>query len=254
MRSDHQDERPEDGDYDFGVPYVPGQYFHRLERTDPRLGRHALHDARSLGYDAASMVEHVTREVTTYHQRHGAILDQGQVGACTAFAALGLMNTEPFVGSSLFTSEDALRFYSEETRLDDRQIPGQYPPDDTGSTGLWSMKMLKRWLLINEYKHAFSLATVKKLLQVAPVSLGLPWYQSMFEVDRHGFMTVSQVSGLAGGHQIEATGVDYERQAVQLTNSWGMGWGQSGKAYLRFTDLGLLLKTHGDCSVPTGRI
>jgi hypothetical protein len=246
--------RPPDGDFDLGVPPVTGQYFHRLEQA-PGLGRHVLHDARSLDYDAATLVEHVATERTTYHKRYGEIFDHGSVGACTGMAALGLMNTEPFVGSKLlFTAQEALEFYSRETALDDRQIPGRYPPEDTGSTGLWSMKQLRADGLISGYRWAFSLATVKRLLQVSPISLGLPWFNSMFEVDRDGFLIVQPFTGLAGGHQIEATGVDFERQAVLLANSWGDGWGQNGFAYLRFTHLDQLLKLHGDVSVPTGRL
>jgi hypothetical protein len=241
-------------DFDLGVPHVVGQYFHQLEQA-PGLGRHVLHDARSLDHDAAQLVEHVTTEKTTTHKRYGEIFDQGDVGACTAMAALGLMNTEPFVGSKdLFITRDALNFYAAETHLDDAQIPGSYPPNDSGSTGLWSMKLLKLQRLIPGYRWAFSLATVKKLLQVSPISLGLPWFNSMFNVDRDGFLVVQPASGLAGGHQIEATGVDFERQAVLLANSWGTGWGKNGFAYLRFTHLDQLLKLHGDVSVPTGRL
>lgn len=244
--------RSDDGDFDLGVSHVTGLYAHRLEQA-PGLGRHVLHDTRSLEYDAAAMVSSVTTERTTYHRRYGEIFDQGSLGACTAMAAMGLMNTEPFVGKALFTTTDALKFYSDETRLDDRQIPGHYPPDDTGSTGLWSMKALKGWGLIPGYRWAFSLGTVKRLLQVSPISLGLPWFNSMFSVDRDGYLIVQPFTGLAGGHQIEATGVDFERQAVQVTNSWGEGWGQGGSAYLRFTHLDQLLKLHGDVAVPTGR-
>ena len=244
--------RPDDGDFDLGVPHVTGLNFHRLEQG-PGLGRHVLHDARSLDYDAATMVSSVTTERTTYHQRHGEIFDQGSVGACTAMAALGLMNTEPFMGSRLFTARDALEFYARETVLDDRQIPGQYPAEDPGSTGLWSMKQLRADGLIPGYRWAFSLATVKRLLQVSPVSLGLPWFNSMFSLDHNGYMIVQTFTGLAGGHQIVASGVDFERQAVELTNSWGENWGVRGRAYLRFTHLEQLLKLHGDVAVPTGR-
>lgn len=250
--ADQRADREFGRDFDMGVPHVAGQYFHLLEQG-PGLGRHVLHDARSLDYDAATLVEHVTTERTTYHKRHGAIFDQGNVGACTAMAALGLMNTEPFVGSKVYTTDDALAFYSRETRLDDSQIPGEYPPDDTGSTGLWSMKQLRADGLIPGYRWAFSVATVKRLLQVSPISLGLPWFNSMFSVDHHGYLIVQPFTGLAGGHQIEATGVDFERQAVEVTNSWGDGWGESGKAFIRFTHLDQLLKLHGDVAVPTGR-
>jgi hypothetical protein len=76
----------------------------------------------------------------------------------------------------------------------------------------------------------------------------------MFDVDAHGFVDVRPESGLAGGHQIVGSGVDFERQAVEITNSWSENWGLKGRAFIRFTHLDQLLKLHGDCSVPTGRI
>jgi hypothetical protein len=244
--------RAADGDFDLGVRHVVGQYFHRLE-VFPGGGRHVLHDERSLLYDAATMVEHVTAEHTIFHRRMAPVWDQRNVGACTAYAALGLMVTEPFARTRpQITDKDLIDFYSRETALDDAQIPGRYPPVDTGSTGLWSMKLLQRLGYITGYRHAFSLATVKKLLQVSPVSFGLPWYQSMFQPDGHGLITVDTRSGLAGGHQIVGSGIDFERGVVELTNSWGSGWGVGGRAYLRFEDIEFLLAQHGDCSVPTG--
>lgn len=244
--------RPDDSDFDLGVAHVPGQYFHRLD-VFPGGGRHVLHDNRSKAYDAATLVEHVTARRTTYHQRMVPVWGQGDVGACTAFAALGLMGTEPFYRPSWRLAPDrALQFYELETQLDDAQIPGHYPPDDTGSTGLWSMKALKRLGYITGYRHAFSFATVQKLLQVTPVSFGFPWFNSMFEPDRNGLLTVDQASGLAGGHQLVGSGIDFERGLIELTNSWGEHWGRQGKAYLSFAAADLLLRIHGDCSVPSG--
>lgn len=244
------DVRPADGDDDLGVPHVPGRYFHLLEQK-PGLGRHVLHDARSLNYNAADLVEHVTKEVTTFHKRVAPVWDQGQLGACTAFAALGVMMTEPFYRTSFkYSGADAIKFYEQETALDNSQIPGAYPPDDTGSTGLWSMKLLRKMGLISGYKHAFSFTTVKKLLQVDPVSFGVPWYNSMFTPDKYGRIHVDQSSGLAGGHQLDGTGIDFVNQEIELTNSWGPSWGLSGRCRISFADMQALLANHGDCSVP----
>jgi hypothetical protein len=231
---------------------VDGRYFHLLEQG-PGLGRHVLHDDRSRAYDAATLVAHVTARRTTYHERVVPIWDQGQVGACTAFAALGLMGTEPFYRPSWRLAPDrALQFYELETQLDDSQIPGHYPPDDTGSTGLWSMKTLKRLGYITGYRHAFSFQTVLKLLQVSPVSFGFPWYESMFETDRNGMITVDRASGLAGGHQLVGSAVDFERGLIRVDNSWGTGWGKDGQGFLSFAAVETLLSVHGDCSVPSG--
>lgn len=244
--------RPDDGDFDLGVPHVTGQYFHMLEQS-PGLGRHVLHDERSRAYDAADgLAAGVTKIVTTRHQRTVPPFDQGQLGSCTANAALGLMMTEPFASlvRRSFTEPDCVRFYERETVLDNRQIPGSYPPDDTGSTGLWSMKTLKDWGLASGYQHAFSLTTLQKILQRFPVSVGVPWFSSMDSPDRNGVIQVVPASGIRGGHQFEVNVIDMENQWFEAVNSWGSGWGLKGTMRIPFDGMRTLLANHGDVSVP----
>jgi hypothetical protein len=244
-------------DFTLGVDPVPGQVFHRFEQA-PGLGRHVLHDDRSREYDAAPLVREVTRQHTVMHPRVIPVWDQGSTGSCTAHAALGLMMSEPFFSwqstlnrtSKIYSEDDVLRFYQRETELDNSQIPGSYPDEDTGSTGLWSMKTLRDWRLTTQYRHAFSFDTLCRLLQVTPVSLGLPWFESMFRVDRDFVVDVRQETGLAGGHQIVGQGIDYERQAIRICNSWGEGWAEQGLAWITFGDMQSLLGLHGDVSVP----
>ncbi|MEU0797185.1 C1 family peptidase [Amycolatopsis sp. NPDC005961] len=235
-----------------GVPRVDGLTFHRLEQSAANLGRHVLHDVRSLEHDAAVLVAGRTAPLkTVMHRCTVDPWDQGDVGGCTANAAIGLLVTEPFaVAGRTFTEADALELYKEETRLDDSQIPGHYPAEDTGSTGLWSMKALKARGMIKGYRHAFSLGTALRLLQSWPVSTGVPWFNSMFNVDAHGFIKVDQASGLAGGHQVAIVGIDVDRKAVRVRNSWGTGWGDGGYAWLSWSDWKTLLHLHGDVVVP----
>lgn len=242
-------------DFTMGVEPVDGQYFHLLEQTPgpngERTGRHVLHDERSKAYDAADDVREVTKQVSTIHERTCPIWDQGQIGSCTANAALGTLMTAPFARPGwAFAEPDALRLYEQETLADDSQIPGHYPPDDTGSTGLWSMKTLKRAGFITGYKHAFSFQTLCRLLELSPVSIGIPWYQSMFTPNTRGVIPVDPASGLAGGHQLSAVGVDYGREGIKIANSWGDSWGIEGYGWFRFADIQALLKAHGDVSVP----
>lgn len=247
-----QPTRPPDGDFDLGVDHVPGQYFHLLEQG-PGLGRHVLHDERSRQYDAAEgIAAEVTKIVTTRHQRVIPPFDQGDLGSCTANAALGLMVTEPFASmiNRTFTEDDCVRFYERETVLDNRQIPGSYPPVDTGSTGLWSMKTLRDWLLASGYQHAFSTSTLQRILQKFPVSVGVPWFSSMDHPDRHGIIRVDPASGLRGGHQFDVTEIDAENQWYEAWNSWGTGFALGGKMRIPFADMHTLLSNHGDVTVP----
>jgi hypothetical protein len=245
-------------DFTLGVDPVPGQVFHRFEQA-PGLGRHVLHDDRSRAFDADVLVRGIVRrQATVIHPRVIPPWDQGETGSCTAHAALGLMMSEPYFSwqaglnrtSKLYSEDDVLRFYGRETELDDRQIPGSYPAEDTGSTGLWSMKTLRDWKLITQYRHAFSFDTLARLLQVTPVSLGLPWFESMFRVDEDYVVDVRPETGLAGGHQIVGQGIDFERQAIRICNSWGENWAEQGFAWIGFGDMRTLLGLHGDVSVP----
>jgi hypothetical protein len=244
--------RPADGDHDLGVQHVRGTYFHQIEVV-PGFGRHVLHDERSREYDAANgLVADVTKIVTTMHHRVIDPWDQGQIGDCTANAALGLMMTEPFADlvKRTFTEDDCVRFYEQETQLDDRQIPGHYPPDDTGSTGVWSMKVLKAWGLASGYQHAFDTWTLQRILQKFPVSVGVPWYASMDSPDENGLLHVEPASGLRGGHQFDLVGIDVENQWYTAVNSWGTGWALKGEMRIPFNDFHTLLQHHGDVSVP----
>lgn len=237
-------------DFTLGAPVVDGQYFHRLQQA-PGLGRHVLHDERSRAFDAEVLTAGITRPVTTRHKRVCAPFDQGKLGSCTANAALGCLMTEPFAHSAwAFTEPDCVRLYEQETLLDDSQIPGHYPPEDTGSTGLWSMKALQKAGYIKGYRHAFTFDVLVKLLQLVPVSVGVAWFQSMFDPDSNGVLTVAPASGVAGGHQFSVTGVDLENQWFEFANSWGTGWGVNGYGKIRFADMRTLLGMHGDVTVP----
>lgn len=216
-----------------------------------RLGRHRLHDPRSRDFPAEALLPDASKApVTVMHTQHVGPFDQGQIGSCTANAALGLLVTEPFWRGHSYAESDALSLYKLETLLDNRQIPGSYPPDDTGSTGLWSMKALKVRGLISSYHHAFSPRTVLQLLELYPVSIGIPWYQSMFEPDLQHMINVVPQSGIAGGHQVVLVGQDAEQQLVRVRNSWGTSWGDGGYAWLRWADLATLLHAGGDAVVP----
>lgn len=225
--------------------------FQQLEQTTGpyRLGRHVLHDPRSRAFDAVALAR-PRPLITTLHACQEPPWDQGQIGSCTANAALGCLVTNPNRCQRDIDENDAQALYREETRLDDSQISGHWEPDDTGSTGLWSMKALHRAGLIRSYHHAFRLSTVLHLLLDRPVSTGVTWYESMFEVDDDHTIQVDFGSPVAGGHQVCLVGLDVEREAVRVRNSWGTGWADGGYAWLQFEDYDRLLAEDGDAVVP----
>jgi hypothetical protein len=218
-------------------------------RTDPRLGRHQYHDDASRAF-ALEPVALPT--VPVLHQRHVPIFDQGQLGSCTANAALGMLSTGPLWDNHPWVEADAVKLYEEETVLDDTMgIPGHYPPDDTGSCGLASCKALKNRGLITKYQHAFSVTTALGWLGRQPISIGIPWLNSMFTPDKTALIPVVRSSGVAGGHQICVDGIDPTHSRVRIANSWGASWGDHGWGWLTYADLGWLLHQGGDAVTVT---
>lgn len=145
-----------------------------------RLGRHVELDPRSRAFAVPAAADTITK---VRHRRYG-ILDQGDLGSCTGNAITGCLNTLPLhiTGTHLKTEADAVRLYSEATRLDSFQ--GAYPPEDTGSSGLAACKAAKNEGLISGYRHAFSVEAALTALMSGPVITGVNWYECLCDDQR----------------------------------------------------------------------
>lgn len=245
-------------------------FWHLAELPDNphRMGRHHMPDLLVPELDAFGLaawfrplrpVDH-TRVAPIWDQDHcdpkviaslGGDPKKTALGNCTANGALGTLMTAPFHKPEWgFTEDDCVRLYHQETQLDDSQIPGEWPPTDTGSSGPWSMMTLQKQGLIRSWMHTRSLHTALRMLVSGPISVGVPWYRSMFQPGPDGQLVVDPGSGLAGGHQFAVTALDLSGQRVRLDNSWGGGWGLRGSAWLAWHDLDLLLHSGGDAVQP----
>jgi hypothetical protein len=232
-------------------------------------GRHVEHDPRSLDFAHPVLPWSAIQSVNW--TRRIAVLDQGQLGSCTGNAATGILGTDSAgrtatatvtisaagaaASHGLFTAGEhqldetfAVALYSLATILDG--VPGQYPPNDTGSSGIGVAKALKALGLAASYSHAFSLQALASALQTSPVMIGIPWLNSMFNPASDGRIRVDESSGVAGGHEIEIAAYDAATDEYWLTNSWGTSWGQQGRGYLTAADLQWLLSQQGDVTVP----
>jgi hypothetical protein len=205
------------------------------------LGRLVSHDPRSLAFPAPSAP--IRKAVT--HRHYGLILDQGQLGSCTGNAMAQALMTAPLhqKGRTL-TEKDAVSIYSAATVIDG--APGQYPPDDTGSSGLAVAKVAKSRGLITGYTHAFGLDHALGALQLSPLLVGVNWHEAMFTPDAQGF--VHPDGNVAGGHEFVCIG-DTGSHLVFL-NSWGKSWGRNGRFFMTYADFGTLLNEQGDVVVP----
>lgn len=209
-----------------------------------RLGRHREHDERSRAFAVEQL--HTLQSVSW--ARRSPIFDQGDIGSCTGNAMAGAIGTDSVgrEGMSRLTEADALTLYERATHLD--RIPGSYPPDDTGSSGLAVAKAAKKSNLISSYRHAFSVRAALAALQTGPAIVGMEWLTGCDEPDASGL--ISYTGQVRGGHEIELLACDIDAHTVTFANSWGEGWGASGYFSMTWDDFGAALRRGGDVTVP----
>lgn len=217
---------------------------------DLGLGRHVEHDEASRGFAAMRTAPIRTVLWTT----EAPVLNQGQLGSCTGNAMAGLINTDYFATArqrikplgAYLQEADAVAIYSAATKLDD--INGEYPPDDTGSSGLAVSKAAKNLGYVRSYSHAFGLDHMLHALQLHPVIVGTDWTSDMFKPDRKGFIKPS--GSVQGGHEYLCLGYDADKKFLTFVNSWGTTWGAYGRFFMAAADFNDLLKAQGDVTVP----
>lgn len=217
------------------------------ERVVPgkRLGRHVHHDPRSRTFAVA--IDATQPLVSKAWVRHAPVFLQ-TVGSCTCEAATGLKMTEPFFDPAVILGQaDADSLYEQATRID--RIPGHYPPDDTGSTGLAAAKAGRTRGWWKAYHHAFGLHAILASLRTAPGMLGIPWYERMDNPE--GPDAEIKIGGaIRGGHEIEVLEVDVDRRRIRGPNSWGPDWGVGGYWTMSWDTLDELLHEGGDYITP----
>jgi hypothetical protein len=215
-----------------------------------RLGRHVVHDSRSLQYLHQPRDGEVPQ--TMLWLRHIPILDQGDVGSCTGNALVGAVGTSPVDDALPAThpaldENEALRIYSEAEVIDG---DGPYPPNDYGSSGLSVCKAAQHDGLISGYTWATSVTGMVSALQNGPVLIGINWYDSFDSPAGDGTIAISAGAQVRGGHELVLRGVDVTARRFKGDNSWGDGWGDHGSFQLTWDTMTRLLDEQGDCAVP----
>ena len=216
-----------------------------------RLGRHIDHDPRSLDYQAE--LAPLIRDCN--HVAHGLPLDQGNVGACTAFALCGAQNADPhyplpykphLVSGTPLQNADALALYTRET-ADEGQ---PWPANDPGGSGLAVCKAARELGWLVRYAHTFDLDSALRALVMRPIIVGMNWYDSFDQPDTNGHVAISPDAQVRGGHEVCATQIVTASQLVVFWNSWGFGYGLGGQFAMTYATLERLLAEQGDVTVP----
>lgn len=222
------------------------------------LGRRISHDPRSRAFDIGPHVFNLPITDRAW-VNHSGIRNQGSVGACVGFAALGSVATGPnwdalpvAQRTGLDTDAAGYRLYASATELDD--VPGTWRIDgtgtDTGSTGIGGAKAAQRAGLIVGYQHAFSLDALAQGLMIGPMIVGTNWYSSMFTTRSSGEVVISSGAYVAGGHEYLIYGVQRVTGGLRFLaqNSWGASWGLGGRFWLSEATMTRLLIEQGDAT------
>jgi hypothetical protein len=226
------------------VPDVFRQLIPETRIEGMPLGRHVEHDPRSREFEA----ETATRIISVKHDATGLPLDQGDKGACTAYATCAALNSSPDFKGRVYTGTDGDHLYSRETAEEGEP----WPPNDPGGTGLRVCKAAKELGWISRYTHCFSLNSALRALVLRPVITGISWYSSFDTPDPDtGICSITDSAFVRGGHEICADEIDADKELVWLWQSWGK-WGLdgSGRFAFSFATWGRLLSEHGDVTVP----
>ncbi|QEM41578.1 hypothetical protein SEA_FORZA_111 [Gordonia phage Forza] len=214
--------------------------------TARKFGRLVEHDPRSRAYGL--VVSPTTVPETRLWINNAPVLDQGSLGSCTGHAMAQWENvTRTTEGlAEWLTDSDAVDLYSEATKHD--EFPGEYPPVDTGSSGLAVAKAAQAKGYISGYRHAFGFKQTLIALQISPVLVGTVWLENMNKPDDQLLLHVSGEE--LGGHEYLLVGCDVENEYVTILNSWSETWGEDGTARISFLDFEALLGQQGDVTVP----
>jgi hypothetical protein len=211
-----------------------------------RLGRHLNHDPRSLAYRVGRTAE----PRTVRWERRIPILDQGNLGACTGYATVGVLGTEPYystLASRVWPWPDlARRIYSDATKID--PFDGEWEPDDTGSDGLSVAKTAKNLGYISGYQHITSIGEAHAAVQDGPFIVGSLWMSGMDQAESRDFGTVEPTGTPRGGHEYECLGYDANLDLWEFANSWSTDYGDDGYFRMTTPSFTWLLGQQGDAT------
>lgn len=167
----------------------------------------------------------------------GPVLNQGNKPHCVAFAWKQFLQASPHRQG---------KHLKEDFIYELAQQRDQWPGEDYNGTSVRAgAKVMSRLGFINNYLWARSAEKIKDwVCHTSPVVMGTLWFQDMFNPDDKGFVTPT--GGQAGGHAYLCIGYSHKRKAFRFINSWGKGWGQSGRFWMKEEDVQFLIENNGE--------
>lgn len=210
----------------------------------PNLGRQLVHDPLSKGFPTRTAIDKskwITKSIRIYDPRVNPNQCHSECTACAKAMEFNAAGNR--VKGVVLDMDDAHQIYHLTTTLD--PFEGEWPPDDTGSSGLASAKAAQRLGLGGEYRHVFNGAdeVVQLIQEGSVVSVGTWWYDDMFRPNAKG--VIEPTGPQVGGHQYAAHGYD-AKQDVVIIRCW---WGHYRDVRIKREHLNELILDSGDAHV-----
>jgi len=203
---------------------------------DRGMGRLPAVDPRDRAFPMALFTTAAVELPRYRYWRAGAVLDQGQMPWCVAYAWSQWLRSAPIMSRPSQTEAEIYRA---------AQLVDEWPGQDYDGTSVRAgAKVLQAAGHIRSYLWAMDELTIRRqVLAFTPVVVGFSWHVNMFEPE-DGFLSLG--GGIAGGHAFLLIGYSTARRAYRVLNSWGREWGEEGRAWLRDEDVATLLADDGE--------
>lgn len=220
------------------------------DKTNGKLGRNVVwHAPENRAYPARGVLFADDAEPRTKTWWTRDVWDQNGHSSCTAESATGCLVTSPF---RMYLDRTNLTAYDESSeRYALYRYAQNYDPwegtDYEGSSTNAPFKVLREREQIQEWRWCFGLDDVLRTVSWhGPVSAGTVWTDQMFRPDSRGLIEAK--GEVMGGHAYRVVGVDTRNKLVRCVNSWGRGWGVSGRFVMRWDTLDYLLQQDGEAA------
>lgn len=219
------------------------------QENSTRFGRLPSKDIRALKY-LLRLPNLITAETTTRTYKHwdtADVLDQGNTPHCVEYSGRQYLMSSPVRNKWKEPNGDLYR---------QCQLVDEWEGEDYDGTSVNALfKVLKSKGYVTEYRWAYDNDSVASyLLTTGPMVVGTDWYTGMMDTNRDGFVNTSGYQ--EGGHAYLLTGTNTRKRcpdgslgAHRITNSWGVRWGENGRAWISYADFSKLLANWGEAAV-----
>lgn len=181
------------------------------------------------------------------------VMDQGNSSACVGYSFTAKMLAQPVpwygfgsVGKKAERSlpQGPFDYYRTLQKYD------EWPGGEPGYYGTSVRSAHRVALYLGMISGYYAIPSVDLMLRWlgsrkgACIQMGTDWKDGMWNTTADGYLGYS--GRVVGGHAWMIYGFSMRREAFRMQNSWGAGWGQLGRAWVRFRDVEQMLSDQGD--------